>query len=161
MSTLLHIYGQRRFHRISDGMNRSSGCWVTAFARTGVPNRHAWTWLKDKWPCHCTSMRQNGSMKPEMVWSGPSVQLQCPQELECLTGMPECARWAVAHLLTKMVPQNLKWSKSAQWLWSYSMCKVWMDRRTDGRKDGCMDGRRLFPSPHAFIWKGWGQNKLI
>ena len=40
----------------------------------------------------------------------------------------------VAHLLSKTIPMNLIWSKSAQWLLSYSVCKV-QDRWTDGWMD--------------------------
>ena len=40
-----------------------------------------------------------------------------------------------AHLEAAMIPQNLKWSKSAQQLWSYSIHKVWLDRCTDERTE--------------------------
>ena len=33
-------------------------------------------------------------------------------------------------------PQNLRWCKSALWLWGYSVCKDWMDRQLGEWMDG-------------------------
>ena len=67
-----------------------------------------------------------------------------------MSGMPEQANdHAVAYLWVNIVPYNLSWSESVQYLWNYSVCNSseWTDGQTDGhvwnvgqkdrQKDGC------------------------
>ena len=63
-----------------------------------------------------------------MVHIGQAVvELQCPQEFGCLTGIHTKAPWAndyvFKNLRAKTVPMKLRWCESLKWLWSCSIQK--------------------------------------
>ena len=85
--------------------------WMSYTVRKNWSAWQAWPNVPEagKIPHHWPYIGWDGSMELEMALIVPVVlDLQHHQELGCLTGIPECARWTVAHLQTKMVPQNLK-----------------------------------------------------
>ena len=78
--------------------------------------------------CRFTSTGQDGSIELELHELAQRYwEVQCPQEFP--TGMPKHARWAndlaIAHLRANTVPQNLRWTESAQQYWGYTFCKNW------------------------------------
>ena len=94
----------------------------------GMPKRPQWA--ND----HDVAHLQANVVPMNLIWSESAHRLlssgvhKVPRALIMPAGMPMWPQWAndhdVSHLQAKMIPMNLIWSEFAQWLLSYSICKV-------------------------------------
>ena len=150
--------GQNGSIELGDGTNGPSGCGVTVPARIWVPDGNSRKGPTGQWSCRWTSMGQDKSQEFEMV-NHPSC---CRVTASARIWVPDGNAWpgwandnAVAHIRAKTVPWDLKYSESAQWLWSYSV-------RKSGQTNQWMEGQMNRPTsdyfivPLTFLLKGRG-----